>query len=307
MKLSKGYLPRITGRPSSEIAVVDVVGPLRIPLVVGGSTYTPQVSPGAAVQCGEPLARLEVSGGNLAIPAPYSGTVEDVQAEQGFLTLKASESESRAWSRQKHADASMLVDKEAREDLAAAGVWPGIWDSACGGMPALDAPQPRAIVVKAVITEPFRARGKEILEENLDSFFQGLAYLERLSDEFAPTYLILTAAQHPLAKKIKKAVAGLAWVRPIFVPLVYPLSDNQYLWWALKRNQEKLHQGDSVWILNIQTVVDISRCLGQGLVPSRRVLTLGGPGMPNPRHFSAPIGTPLAAMCRRRRSYYGPW
>ncbi|MCK4850746.1 MAG: 4Fe-4S dicluster domain-containing protein, partial [Phycisphaerae bacterium] len=176
---------------------------------------------------------------------------------------------------------------------------------ASAGTPALDAPGPKAIVIKAVCAEPFRARGKVVLENNLELFLQGLSYLERISGEFAPTYLILTAAQHPLAQKIKKEVAGLAWVRPIFVPLVYPVGNNQYLWRCLRRNESNLQRGDSIWFLDCQAVTDIARCLGQGLVPFRRIVSLGGPGYERGGHVLAPIGTPLSRLCSELENFEG--
>ena len=201
------------------------------------------------------------------------------------------------WSGPRYPDPAVLADSQARQLLAAAGIWPAFWDSASAGTPALDAPQPKAIVVKAVCTEPFRARGKVILENNLELFLQGLSYLERLSGEFAPTYLILTDAQHPLAKKIKKQVAGLAWIRPIFVPLVYPLANDKYLWRCLERSEQNLQRSDSVWFIDTQGVLAIARCLGQGLVPSDRIVSLGGPGYPQGQHLVVPIGTPLMRLC----------
>ncbi|NIA07987.1 MAG: hypothetical protein GWP14_10225, partial [Actinobacteria bacterium] len=284
MKIKKGYLPRITGRPASAISSREVVSPLQISLVLAGRGYTPVVKPGQALQRGDSLAEFEVPGGTLHIPAPYSGTVEQVDVEKGFIYLNVSEPDPQPWSKPTFVDPTVLEYHTAREHLAAAGIWPSIWDSASGGIPPLNTSQPRAIVVKTVVTEPFRARGNVILENNLELFLQGLSYLERLSADYAPIYLILTHASHPLAQQIKKAVAGLAWVRPVFVPLVYPLANNRYLWRCFLRNETSFRRNDSVWFLDTQSVLDIARCLGQGLVPYQRIISMGGPGYPQGRH-----------------------
>ena len=154
-------------------------------------------------------------------------------------------------------------------------------------------------------TEPFRARGNVILENNLELFLQGLSYLERLGAEYAPIYLILTHANHPLAQQIKREVAGLAWVRPVFVPLTYPLANDKYLWRCLRRSDQNLQRSDSVWFLDTQAVLDIARCLGQGLVPYQRIISLGGPGYPQGQHLAAPIGTPLSKLCDDLDSFDG--
>ena len=297
MKTKKGYLPRISGRPGSGISTCELVSPLQIPLCVAGMQYTAVVKTGDSVAAGEPLAELETAGGSLTLPAPYTGKVESVDEDGGLLGFNVADPNPQAWSKPTFTDPTTLNFEKARELLAAAGIWPGIWDSASRAVPSLDAEAPKAIVVKAVITEPFRARGNVILETDLDLFFQGLAYLERLSGEFAPTYLILTAVQHPLAQKIKTAVAGLAWVKPVFVPLTYPAGNSQYIWRNLKQSEKKFGVKDSIWFFDLQSVMDIARCLAQGLVPSRRIISLGGPGYEQGQHVVAPIGTPLAKLC----------
>lgn len=296
MKIKKGYLPRVTGRPAADVDVRDVRSPLRIPLTLAGKPHVPVVEPGQTVRSGDPLAELACPGGNLFIPSPYPGSVEQVDRQARFVQLNVSDPNPQPWSRTTFTDPTVIQDHTAREHLAAAGIWPSIWDSASNTTPALDAPPPKAIVVKAVVTEPFRARGNVILQNNMELFLQGLSYLERLGAEYAPIYLILTHASHPLAKKIKKEVAGLAWVRPVFVPLTYPLSNNRYLWRCLQSGQQ-LQRNDHVWFLDIQAVLDIARCLGQGLVPYQRIISVAGPGCPNPRHLSVPIGTRLSSLC----------
>ena len=297
MKINKGYLPKITGRPASAISSREVDSPLQVPLVLAGRQYAPVVKPGQALKSGDSLAELEVPGGTLRIPAPYSGTVEHTNNEKGFISLTVSEANPQPWSKPTFTDPTVLEDHIAREHLATAGIWPSIWDSSGNATPALDAPQPKAIVVKAVHTEPFRARGNVILQNNLELFLQGLSFLERFSADYAPIYLILTHASHPLAQQIKKAVAGLAWVRPVFVPLTYPLANNRYLWRCLRRGEQSVQGGDNVWFFDTQAVLDIARCLGEGLVPHQRIISMGGPGYPQGKHLKVPIGTPLKRLC----------
>ena len=305
MKIKKDYLPRITGRPRSDLISQEVVSPLRISLWLAGEQYEPLVKAGESVSCGQALAKLETVGGDLNIPAPYRGTIEQVDADKGVLSLAVGQAEPEPWSRLRYPDPAVLSDSQARQLLAAGGIWPAFWDSASLGTPGLDGPEPKAIVVRAVCAEPFLARGKVVLENNLELFLQGLNYLERISGEFAPTYLILTASGHPLAEKIKKEVAGQAWVRPIFVRLAYPVGNNQYLWRCLRQEDNNLSKGDRVWFLDCQAVVAIARCLGQGLVPSERIVSLGGPGYPNGKHVLAPIGTPLSQLCTELDSFEG--
>ena len=305
MKIKNGYLPKITGRPASAISSREVVSPLRIPLVSAGRKYTLVDKPGQALKSGDPLAELEVPGGTMHIPAPYSGTVEQVDIEKDFICFNVSEPNPQPWSRPVFSDPSVLESITARKLLAAAGIWPSLWDSASNGVPYLDAPEPKAIVVKAVVTEPFRARGNVILENNLELFLHGLSYLERLGADYAPIYLILTHASHPLAQQIKKSVAGLAWVRPVFVPLTYPLANNRYLWRCLRHGEQSLQGSDSVWFFDTQAVLDIARCLGQGLVPYQRIISMGGPGYPQGRHLTAPIGTPMSKLCDDLDSFDG--
>ncbi len=97
MKINKGYLPRITGRPASGLTSQEVISPLQIPICLAGKQYEPLVKGGQSVRCGQALAQLEISGGTLNIPAPYKGTVEQIEFEKGFLVLNVAEPNPQAW------------------------------------------------------------------------------------------------------------------------------------------------------------------------------------------------------------------
>ena len=49
MKVNKGYLPRVTGRPGSDITTIEVESPLEISLVVAGRGYRPLVKAASTV------------------------------------------------------------------------------------------------------------------------------------------------------------------------------------------------------------------------------------------------------------------
>ena len=97
MKIKNGYLPKITGRPASAISSREVVSPLHVPLVLAGRRYTPVVKQGQTLRSGDPLAEIEIPGGNLIIPSPYAGTVEQIDNEKGFVSLMVSEPNPQPW------------------------------------------------------------------------------------------------------------------------------------------------------------------------------------------------------------------
>ena len=123
MKIKKSYLPRITGRPASGLTGREVISPLQIPICLAGKQYEPLVKAGESVSCGQALAKLEICGGSLNIPAPYKGTVEQIEFEKGFLVLNVAEPNPQEWSEPTYPEPAVMEDRAARATLADSA-WP---------------------------------------------------------------------------------------------------------------------------------------------------------------------------------------
>ncbi|OGV74699.1 MAG: hypothetical protein A2269_07445 [Lentisphaerae bacterium RIFOXYA12_FULL_60_10] len=291
MRFHGGYLPRVAGRPSSMIRQAPVPDQLVIHLRQGGMTYHGAVGNGETVAFGSPLAWAEGAGGRIALPAPATGVVS-IDADASALTLKVTNAETTpVWPRQ---PPERIPAEAIRESLACGGLWPLIWSSRTGGMPMLDgSEEPRRILVNFLATEPFRTRGKVVLQAHWEQVLTGLRYLSRLLAEYGLVHLVLTEPDDPVAHALQKETTGQVWMHLETAPLRYPVEHPRVLCGALRRGDRTVKPDETIWILDAQAVQAVGACLGEGLPLHERIVAVGGPGAANPGHLRVRIGTPL--------------
>ena len=299
VKIRGGYLPRVAGRPSSEVLDVAVPARLWVRAPCVPARYHAVVPVGASVAFGRALAEADWPGGRLVLSAPAAGTVARTsQPDDGPLCMALDVADATPAANPQHAlpDLDQATDVQVRQALAAGGVWPGLEDVQTRGMPALDAPAPKAVVVKTVLTEPFRARGDVLLYRHMEQFLRGLTALHRLLAPYGMIHLVLTGRHHPLAAEVQQRLKGRAWVQAHFVPRVYPADDSRVLWRALVREEASLAAHDPAWFVDIQTAVVAARCVGEGVPVHERLVAVGGPGHPHARHALVRVGTPVSDL-----------
>jgi hypothetical protein len=134
LKLSTlGFTPRISGRPSREVAEIPTPSQVTIELNRRGIEYSPVPGLGTGVSFGEPLGRIEIDGGVLDIPSPVSGTIREIEEESGNLVIDVTADETRSTLfdplKAQYAAREQIVDS-----LRRGGVWPAIWSSATEGI-----------------------------------------------------------------------------------------------------------------------------------------------------------------------------
>lgn len=304
MNFPGGFLPRIKGRPFGVVQDIPAPERLLIDLVSRDLVYTPSVASGQQVSMGESIASSKTSGGLLHLPAPASGTVtlhKEGSAPRIELTITRTEA-----PRQSPVDIKRTQADAMRALLARQGLWPLFWSSKTGGIPCIDGSErPRCIVVNCVSAEPFRARGSVILQRDWARIVQGLAALPRILEEYGTTCMTLTDVSNPIVQLMHKDLAGHAWIRFESVPLRYPIENPSVLHRSLLDASTSMGRGDTVWVTDVQTILQIGGVLADGYSTSRRILAIGGPGEQNPRHVCASVGTPLNKIIDERTAYAG--
>jgi len=301
MNIRGGYVPRIQGRPSATVQEWPLPERLLLPLTVGGISYQPAVTSGQRVRFGDVLAVAQWSGGvdgdTLSLPAPAGGRVTVETNDRGCpvrLSLETEDGTAEPVGELFVDDGKEPGPTELRRRLARGGVWPLLYECTSDTVPLLDGPTPKAIIVNALKAEPFRTRGDVVLSREKMRFFTGLGFLEHLLEDYGRIHLILPRKHSRLAEEIKWAVAGRAWVIPTFVPIIYPVENERVLCKALRKAESNLGPDDPIWVLDVQAVVAVGCCLAEGLPLSERVVAVGGPGCPQPRHLQVRIGTPVS-------------
>lgn len=299
MKTRGGYTPRIAGRPLNTVEEVPLAPQLRVSLERHGAAYAPSVKEGDPVRLGTALAEGSLPSGSVYLPSPAAGRIVAVQTgESDRPATIALETGGDAVDDFFHpCEPDRITADTTRDVLARGGIWPFFWSSASGGIPPLDGTeQPRAIIVNCLSAEPFLARGNVILGRSWDRVVAGLRFLPRLLADYGTIELVLTHQRHPLAQRIYRELAGQAWLRFHPVPLRYPVEDPRVLRSALLRTDRAISRGDVVWVIDVQGVEALGACLGEGIPLHRRLVAVGGPAQPDPRHLDMPIGTPLESL-----------
>ena len=299
MKIRGGYLPKISGRPSSKIDELPLADQLYISLIRGDVTYRSLVKDNQEVKFGDPLAEADIPGGKVLLPSPASGKVSmeknrDGNASRIILDTLRDDDSYEVFGKLKP---ERTTEQVLQDTLTKGGVWPFFWSSFTGGIPSIGAQErPRVIIVTSVLAEPFRARGKVILRKSWDRIVNGMKFFPRLMQDYGTTEIILTDKRDPVAKRLYKELAGFAWLHFHPVPLLYPVEDPKVLNRALRKEHTTLKKTDIVWVIDIQGVEAIGACLTEGIPLHQRLLALGGPGYSHPKHISARVGTPIKQL-----------
>jgi Na(+)-translocating NADH:ubiquinone oxidoreductase A subunit len=297
-----GHTPGIAGRPAGAVEEIALPDSLRLSLLRGGLKYLPLVKKGQKVAFGQALAEASAGGGTLCLPAPAAGTVAALDEAAGELIVKPDAGTERAGVFEPVAPDRISAEK-TRSLLAAAGVWPFFYSSRTGGMPRLDGGEtPKAIIVNFVLAEPFRARGKVVLQQAWDDVMQGIRFLPRLLADYGKVEIILTAVGDPVARRIYAELAGRAWTRLHAVPVRYPLENPRLIRKMLLRSIPDYMPEDPFWTIDAPGIEALGACLSGGRPLHCRLLALGGPGAGSPRHLRVTVGTPFGEILRQSRA-----
>lgn len=262
-----------------------------------GVNYTPVVRDGQKIRTGDALAGAVTAEGAFVLPSPAEGIVSLVEKEEDGthrVTLKVS---GAGAGDRKGFLPERITASEIRDALVKGGVWPMFWSSATGGIPKLsDNERPRAIVITCVLAEPFRARGKVVLRRAWRRILHGMRFLPRLMEDYGTVEVVLTARTDPVARMMLLDLSGHAWARFHAPPLQYPIENPRILARAIRRNDPHIKKDDTLWVIDVQGVEALGACLDEGLPLHERIVAVGGPGLSQPKHLSARIGTPVKAL-----------
>jgi Na+-transporting NADH:ubiquinone oxidoreductase subunit A len=299
LKFHGGYIPKIAGRPASGVEKLRLPGALSISLVRNGLRYAAVVQDGQHVRCGEALAEASIASGTLALPSPVTGIVRSGArngTDPARLAIEVTDPVVRPDNSDKF-EPNRLAADAMRAHLAKGGVWPFFWSSRSRGIPAIVGEEPpRAIVVNCILTEPFRARGKVVLRHEWEHIIEGIKFLPRLMQDYGRVEIVLTDARDPVAQAMHRLLAGDAWVRFHAIPLAYPAENPRILANALRRFDRGIPKDDSLWVIDIQGVAALGAWLGEGVPLNKRIVAVGGPAHPSPKHLCVRIGTPLKSL-----------
>lgn len=286
IKTKKGLNLPISGAP--EQVIEDK--PAAVQVAVLGTDYvgmkpTMLVKQGDKVKKGQALFEDKKIPGVL-FTAPQSGTVVAInRGERRMLqsvVIEVSGDQKVKFDSFSEEDLEILGPDQVREQLVASGMWVAFRTRPYSKTPALDATA-AAIFVTAIDTNPLAADPKVVVAQQSAAFSAGLKVLSRISTQ--PIYLcqapdagfdnadlenvqlVSFAGKHP---------AGLVGTH---IHHLCPVSANR-----------------QVWHINYQDVIAIGKLFTTGELYSKRVVSLAGPQVKNPRLISTEIGAKLSDL-----------
>ncbi len=304
MKLRGGYDIALAGRPSGYVESLPEPDVLYLPLRGRRLRFSHTcVADGQRVEAGQALARDE---GNYNVPllAPRAGTAR-LDAVDGHIVLEDLAGPSTGprdpMTDAAHAPGEAGAGPDKRQDLVELGAWPFLADAHTGAVPDPYG-TPQAVIISTINLEPFVARGDVQLHKRLSRFTRALEHVQSLL-EYQPIYLVLPEAKTDFAQRVRQAVRGYAWVKPVHVARKYP-NDHVTL---LARGLGLTRDPDSpVWAVPVAGMLAIDRALTLRRSCTVRLISLGGPAVADPMHLKAMPGYPIESILEGRLATDGP-
>ena len=291
MRFRGGHNLRVAGKPSGTVDRLPGVGRLFLPLASERFAFTEvAVDDGAHVVAGQAVARDPQNHG-VPLIAPRCGTIHVGPREIVLDVEDGSADNSTPRDPQagpRHVGSASSPPEAVREKLLGMGAWQFFRDAHTGVLPdPFEAP--RAVIVDTLALEPFLPRGNVLIEEWFDGFTRGLEHLQSLL-EYQSIHLVMPEIQSALAKRIRDAVRGHAWIKIVGIPLRYPAGNAALI---CRRLGLKSQGEGPVWAVGVRGVLAVDQALTDSLPAVDRIITLGGPAAASPRHLHLPVGYPL--------------
>ncbi len=284
--IKRGLDLPILGGPEQQIEIAKRVKQVAL---LGddyvGMKPTMLVSPGDQVRCGQPVFEDKKTPGVL-YTAPASGTVADIVrgAKRKFVSLviDVDGDERVEFSEASGKTPASLGREKISDTLLKSGLWTSLRTRPFGRVPTPGS-TPHSIFVTAIDTNPLAADPVVVLSDRRDQFSLGLAALATLTDG---KVFVCKGEQAAIpsadAKNIQVETfagphpAGLAGTHIHFLDPVGPTK--------------------TVWYIGYQDVIAIGSLFTTGTLDTRRVISLAGPVVKQPRLLETRLGADVTEL-----------
>lgn len=284
IKITKGLDIPIAGSP--EQTIYD--GPAVKHVAVLGGDYagmkpTMYVSEGDQVKLGQLLFEDKKNPG-VKFTAPGAGKVVAINRgrrrvlQSVVIALEGEEAEQfSACSPDQIQD---LPRTDLTQNLIDSGLWTAFRTRPYDKNPAPDS-TPNSIFVTAMDSNPLAPRAAVVLKEQEDAFCHGLRALRRLTEG---KVFVCQRANVALPKEPQIHYEEFDGPHPAGLPGTHI----HYL--------DPIIGDKQVWHINYQDVIAIGQFVTSGILPTQRVIALGGPAAENPRLLRTRLGASLEEL-----------
>lgn len=280
----------ILGNPEQH---VEIAKPVTRVAVLGddyvGMKPTMLVAVGDRVQLGQPLFTDKKTEG-VTYTSPAAGTVAEINrgAKRKFesividVDLNAGDGDSVKFEGAAGGDPASLGREGLTKLLTESGLWTSLRTRPYGKVPAPGS-VPAAIFVQAIDTNPLAADPVIAIADRKDQFTLGLSCLTQLTDGSVHVCKA-SGAEISGAKVSGVSVSEFAGPHPAGLPgthihMLDPCGPNRV-----------------VWYIGYQDVVAIGSLLTSGKLDVRRVISLAGPVVKQPRLLETRLGASVEQL-----------
>jgi Na+-transporting NADH:ubiquinone oxidoreductase subunit A len=290
IKIKKGLDLPISGSPKQEISegkrvsTVAILGP-----DYAGLKPTMSVQVGDVVKEGQLLFTDKKTPG-VQYTSPGSGKVVAVNRgeKRAFLSVvveidgDADDNNAEQFKRWDAKQLDGLTPEQVKENLVMSGLWTALRSRPFSKVPAPDS-IPHSIFVTAMDTNPLSARADVVIAERANDFKNGLKVLVQLSPRGV---FLCKAPQTQIPGPELPGVETNEFVGPH--PAGLPGTHIHFL--------DPAGRNKSVWYINYQDVMAIGSLFATGRLDQRRVVSLAGPAVNEPRLIRTRIGANIAEL-----------
>lgn len=285
IKITKGLDLPIQGAPKQEIHDGNSV--TRVAILgeeYNGMRPTMHVQQGDKVKKGQILFEDKKNPG-VKFTAPASGTV--VAVNRGAkrvlqsVVVQLEGDESEVFAKYSNTELASLDAAKVQENLVNSGLWTAIRTRPFSKAPALDS-KPNSIFVSVMDTNPLAADPQVVIAERSEDFANGLLTLSRLTDgkiyvNKAPGADIATGSVDVEVNEFGGChPAGLVGTHIHFL--------------------DGAGQNKMIWHVGYQDVLAIGALFTTGELDNRKVVSLAGPEVKNPRLIRTILGADIAEL-----------
>jgi Na+-transporting NADH:ubiquinone oxidoreductase subunit A len=283
INIRRGLDLPISGAP--EQAIVD--GPRIRSVAVIGADYhgmkpTMAVQVGDKVKLGQLLFTDKKTEG-VRYTAPAAGTVAAInrgaQRVLQSVVIDVEGDEAESFTQYSVDQLASLSEEQVKENLVNSGLWTALRTRPYSKVPA-PATTPNSIFVTAMDTNPLAANPELIIRENRDDFVNGLTVLSKL-----------TAGQVYVCK---------AEGADVFTGNNSRVSSHEFGGLHPAGNAgTHIHHLDpvsvskTVWTIGYQDVIAFGQLFTTGVLPTERIIALGGPQIELPRLVRTRVGASI--------------
>lgn len=283
VNIKKGLDLPISGSPEQKITDQKIVSKVAI---IGfdypGMKPTMSVQVGDSVKKGQVLFEDKKTAG-VKYTSPACGKIIEINRGEKRIfqsvVIEVSGNDAVEFDKFEPSALSTLNRDQVVTNLVESGMWTAFRTRPYSKVPAIDS-KPNSIFVTAMDSNPLAADPEIIIKEELESFNDGLALVEKLTDG---KVFVCTKANSDVKVKTSSRIVNETFSGPhpsgnagTHIHFLDPVSDKK-----------------QVWTIGYQDIIAIGKLFVSGELYVDRILSLAGPGIKKPRLIKSRLGASL--------------